>query len=212
MSLPLLLIFGSGGHAAVVADAVIASGTMRIAGFVDHKTDRLGDEVLGFPVVGVPRDALNGKIKHDRFIVGIGDNEARARVFHEALMAGLRPASVVHPTAIVAASATVGDGTLVCAGSVVNVEARLAQNIIVNTRASIDHHCLVGDHAHVAPGVTLGGTVEVAEGALVGIGAAVLPGKVIGRWSVVGAGAVVTNAVVDGMTVTGTPARPLTRG
>ncbi|MCS7300843.1 MAG: acetyltransferase, partial [Fimbriimonadales bacterium] len=100
---------------------------------------------------------------------------------------------------------------LVCAGVVVQPDARIGRHCIVNTAASVDHDCTIADFVHVAPGARLAGGVKVGEGVLLGVGCCVLPGIQIGAWSVVGAGAVVTEDVPDGVVVVGVPARAIRR-
>jgi sugar O-acyltransferase (sialic acid O-acetyltransferase NeuD family) len=115
----------------------------------------------------------------------------------------------VHPTAIVAPTASIGEGTVVLHGAVVQANARVGRHVLVNTAASVDHDCVIGDYAHVSPHATLCGHVEVGEGTHIGAGAVVIPSVRIGRWSRVGAGAVVVRDVPDHTTVVGNPARPL---
>lgn len=51
--------------------------------------------------------------------------------------------------------------------------------------------------------------VSIEDSAFVGIGSIILPGVTIGKGAVVGAGAVVTRSVEPGVTVVGSPARPV---
>src|SRR4051812_36773070 len=147
------------------------------------------------------------EIDHDGVVVAIGDNAVRKKHFDELKAGGGRLVTARHPATTIASDVRIDEGSMLCAGVIVNTQARIGANTIVNTAASVDHHCSIGDHVHLAPGVRLGGGVEVGEGALIGIGAVVLPGIRIGPWATVGAGAVVTSDVDAGTTVVGVPAR-----
>ena len=125
--------------------------------------------------------------------LAIGDNGARLRLDGE--IAGRAWAVLVHPSAMVHGSASLGDGTLVCTSVVVHPDARVGRHVILNTAAVIEHDAAIGDFVHVAPNVTLAGDVTIGEGAMVGAGSVVVPGRRIGAWSVVGAGTVVTTDV-----------------
>lgn len=194
-----LLVIGAGGHAKVVVDAAREAG-FEIAGVLGRPGDPA--EVLGIPV------AMDGSaIDADVFIVAIGDNTARAAAFAAGLEAGLVPATVIHPSAILADEIEIGRGTFAAAGVVVNVHARIGENVILNTGCTVDHDCLIGDHAHLGPGANLCGGVTVGEGTLLGVGSCALPKATIGAWTTIGAGAAVTGAIGDGVTAVGVPAR-----
>jgi sugar O-acyltransferase (sialic acid O-acetyltransferase NeuD family) len=194
-----LLVIGAGGHAKVVIDAARCAG-FEIAGIVGREGDPA--EVLGIPV---SHDATD--IASDEFIVAIGDNAARAHHFYEYRAHGLEPASVVHPSAVIARGVGIGAGTFVAAGVIVNVDAHIGANAILNTGCTIDHDCVIGDHALIGPTASLCGGVEIGEGVLLGAGSTVTPRTRVGKWSVIGAGAAVVSDLPDRSVCVGVPAR-----
>lgn len=116
-------------------------------------------------------------------IVAVGDNASRKREV-EALENSKFPI-LIHPKAWASPSATIGEGTVIMAGAVVQAEALIGKHVIVNTGATVDHDAIVGDYAHIAPGAHLCGNVHVGEGALVGVGVGVAPNTKIPAWSLV---------------------------
>jgi UDP-perosamine 4-acetyltransferase len=114
---------------------------------------------------------------------------------------------VVAATATVGRDAELGAGTVVLEHAHVGPASRLGTGVIVNTGAIVEHDCTVGDGVHIAPGAVLLGGASVGARTLVGSGARVLPRVVVGADVTIGAGAVVTDAVPDGRTVVGVPAR-----
>ncbi len=203
-----IIIVGTGGHASVIADAIRAQTEFEIAAVCDDSASRIGAEFEQLTVTSFsdvdPRDVPWA-------IVAIGDNHARRTKAAEVQNLGFRLATIVHPSATVSPSATLGSGSVVFAGAVVNARAVLGDNVIVNTGASIDHHANVEDDVHVAPGARLAGDVTINRGAFIGMGACVLPGVSVGKNAVVGAGAIVVRSVQDEVTVVGTPARVIER-
>jgi len=196
-----LLIVGAGGHAKVVIDAAEKAG-IEIAGVIGTSGD--ASEVLGHPV-SFSREGIAA----DGFIVAIGDNATRARFFADHAAAGLRPASVVHPTTIVGADVVIGDGTFIAAGVILNAGARIGSDVILNTGCTVDHDCVVGAHAHIGPQVALCGGVSLGEGVLLGVGSCAAPRAAVGAWSIVGAGAAIVDELPAGTICAGVPARPL---
>jgi sugar O-acyltransferase (sialic acid O-acetyltransferase NeuD family) len=137
--------------------------------------------------------------------LGIGDNAGRIAVFSRIEPRHMPP--LIHPSAVVAESASVAPASVVLACAVVNANARLGQATIINSGAVVEHDCEIGDAVHVAPGAVLTGGAQVSSGAWIGAGATVLPGISIGRDTVVGAGAVVTTDLPPACTAVGVPAK-----
>ncbi len=208
-----LLIAGAGGHARVVVDAAqrahvqgSLASTQQVL-IIDDNPALHGVHVLGVEVVAnIPADAEGAFSFH----VAIGNNAARECKFSE-LAEWFAPASVIHPHASVAESATLGDGSFVAAQAVIGPQAKLGEGCIVNHGAVIDHDCVLGAFCHVAPNATLAGHVRLGQRVLVGAGANLLPGITVGDDCVIGAGAVVLHDIGGGSTQAGVPARTINK-
>lgn len=195
-------LVGAGGHARVVHDVLVRSGATVLAVSGDARGPAWGVPVLD-------DDELAALVAGTGTVValGIGDDARRSRLLQWAVECGLPLPPVVASTATVAASATLGAGTVVLEHAHVGPSARLGRAVVVNTAAVVEHDVVVGDGSHVAPAAVLLGAVEVGAGTLVGSGATVLPGIRVGDRAVVGAGAVVVADVPEGVVVVGVPAR-----
>jgi sugar O-acyltransferase (sialic acid O-acetyltransferase NeuD family) len=209
-----LVLLGGGGHAKVLLDCLEQLHPGWAVAVLDPDTALHGTRLLGARVLG--GDDLAGPLAEAnsglRFAVGVGaarSTALRTRLFENALEAGLRPLSLVHPTACVSRWAVIEEGAQILAGAIVNAGARVGANTIINTGAIIEHDCIVGRNAHVATGACLAGAVRVGDGAMIGIGAVVRQGQSIGATAMVGAGAVVVGDIAPGTLVAGIPARPL---
>ncbi len=192
-----IAVFGAGGHGKVVIDAIRRLPAMVVACVVDDRP-MPGMEILGEAVIGGREALLGRKGELDGVIVAIGDNRDRARVAEWLVAQDFVLATVAHPAAVVARSATIGAGCLFMPGAVVNACARIGANVIVNSGAIVEHDCEVGENAHIAPGAVLCGEVCIGAGTLVGAGAVVLPGVRIGRGLLVKAGAVAVRDMENG--------------
>lgn len=203
------LVFGAGGHARVVIDAIELQAEYRVAGIVDPDAPA-GSELMGYPVLG-PDSELVEIVRTtgvNSGIVAIGDNRLRRTVVESIL--SLCPdfsfITAIHPKATVARNVSIGYGALVMPGVIVNAASVVGDHVILNSQSVVEHDCRIGDFVHIAPGTILAGEVQVDDGALVGLGSRVLPGKSIGRSATVGAGGVVVCDVPKNETWFGAPA------
>lgn len=202
-----IFVFGASGHAKVVIDVVEKQGRYDIAFLADDDTSLKHSEVYGYQVIGGKEELLAETIR--KGIVAIGSNQARCRVAAWLIDNGFELVCAVHPSAQLARGVTIGDGTVLMAGALVNSDSSIGRNVIINSRASIDHDCTIGDSVHIAPGSVLCGNVTVGEGSFICAGATVIPNLGIGRNVTVGAGSTVIRDVPDDLTVVGSPAKAI---
>ena len=208
-SKPKLAIWGASGHALVVADIVRLQGVYELIGFIDD----VNPEKHGMPLQGVT--VLGGREILDQLldmgitniILGFGDCKARLRLSDFVLNKGFTLATVIHPQSVIASDVSIGQGTVIVAGSVINPGSEIGNNVIINTCSSIDHNCIVSDGVHIAPGVHIGGEVYIGQGSFVGIGTSIKDHIRIGENTLIGAGSVVICDIPSNVVAYGNPAR-----
>jgi sugar O-acyltransferase (sialic acid O-acetyltransferase NeuD family) len=196
------VVVGAGGHAKVVLAALDAAGTPADAVLDDNPT-RWGTLLLGVPVLGAV--AALASWPGVRAVLAIGNNRRRKELAET--YADIEWLTVVHPSAIVHASATLAPGAMVMWRAVVEPDARIGAHTIVNTGAAVCHDAVVGDYAHISVTSTLAGEARVGEGCFIGMNACVIGGAPVGAWTTIGAGASVVRAIPAGVTAVGVPAR-----
>lgn len=188
-----------------IAELAEDTGKFEVVAFVENlDPERCRETLEGRPIVWI--DDV-GELAADHLAVcGLGTT--RRRIFAEqAAERGLRFATVIHPTARVPASSTVGEGSIVSAGAVLGARSVLGRHVFVNRGVLVGHHTEVGDYASLMPGANVAGFCRIGEAAYVAIGAVVVERTSVGAGSVVGAGAVVTTDVPERVQVVGTPAK-----
>jgi sugar O-acyltransferase (sialic acid O-acetyltransferase NeuD family) len=205
-----IVLFGSSGHATVIADIIEKEGLYNILGLIDANqptgTNCSGHEVLGsdeeLPQL-IEKHSLEGGI------IAVGDNWIRHSIAQKILK--LIPDFIffkaIHPSAQIANQVNLKRGTVVMAGAVINSGSEIGEFCIVNTKSSIDHDNFFADYSSIMPNAATGGNVKVGEFSALGMGASILHQVQIGKHSVIGAGSVVLKNVSDHSVVYGSPAR-----
>jgi sugar O-acyltransferase (sialic acid O-acetyltransferase NeuD family) len=188
-----LVIIGASGFGREIAWVVErinrVSPTFDFLGFCDDAEEQRRGEWGGIPLLGLV-EGVAARLGRVAFHCAIGNNRARQAVTMRAIAAGLEPATLVDPSAVIAPDAEVGKGCYIGIGSVVSTETQLGLGIIVNHHVTVGHGVRIGDFAQLCPGVCVSGGCEIGEGALFGTLAGTIPLKRVGAWATVGAGMV----------------------
>jgi serine acetyltransferase len=105
----------------------------------------------------------------------------------------------------------IGEGVILCAGSIATVNIRFEPFCLVGVSCTIGHEAVIGRGCVLNPMVNISGGVELGSGVLVGTGAQILQYIKVGDGARIGSGAVVTRDVNADTTVVGIPAKDVTK-
>lgn len=200
-----VVLYGSTSSIIVDVEETCARLGLAIAAIVKNVA---GDDfaLSGAPIIAA--DDVPAALTSLPFAVPIFGPAHRRHASEDARRRGFeRAATLIDPTAMVAASTTIGPGGYVNCGVAIGGAARIGAFVFVNRSASIGHHADVGDFVSIGPGAHIAGGVRLGLGAVVSTGAVILPRITIGSNSVIGAGSVVTEPVPDRCLVVGNPGR-----
>lgn len=207
-----LIIIGGGGAGLEALLVAQRSGEAEwnILGFADDSTALQGRTLVGVPVMG----SIDAVMKLHAgaevwFHCAIGSNPTRERLAGAWEAGGFRAATLVDPTAVVAASATIGAGSFIAPQVFVGPEAKIGRHCLINVGASVGHHSVCGDYAQACPGARISGHCELGAGAFIGSNGVVAPGLTIGPKAVVAAASLAARDVPAGGTALGVPAKIL---
>lgn len=210
-----LIVVGGGGIGRETLELVnavnaVSPGRYRVAGVAD---DSLSEENLALvedlavpylgPVAALPTVSSAGC----RFVIGIANPAIRRRLDAAMLAKGYAPAILIHPSATVGSSVTLGPGSIVCPGARLTTNIVTGRHVHLHVNTTVGHDSRLADFVSLYPQAGVAGNCELREGATVGSNASVLQGLELGAESFVGAGAVVVRNVAAGSVVKGVPAR-----
>jgi sugar O-acyltransferase (sialic acid O-acetyltransferase NeuD family) len=142
------------------------------------------------------------------FSIAIGNpnGDVRLKLSKKLLKEGLKPISLIHPSAIIDKTAVIGEGVQIMAGVIIQARVIIGKQCIINTKASVDHEVVIGNGCEIGPGATLCGNIVLKENVWIGAGSTILPRLHIGNNSIIGAGSVLTKNVDSNHLYYGVPA------
>jgi sugar O-acyltransferase (sialic acid O-acetyltransferase NeuD family) len=209
---PKILLIGAGGHGRVVLDLLLQAREYQVAGIIDLK-ERIGDKVLGVPVIGTDKDLpvlFKKGIKHCFISVGsVGEAGLRVKLYEVARRSGFAFPNLIHPSACISRRALFGEGNYIGPGVIINVNAVIGNQCIINSGAIVEHDCRISDFAHISPGVYISGGVSVGEQSHIGIGSSIIQNLRIGARTIIGAGSVVTKNIRGSVIAYGNPCKEI---
>lgn len=107
--------------------------------------------------IGKVKDMALYAPKYDGVFVANGNNVVRQQICEQLKQVpGATLIKLVHPTAYVSPSATIGHGTVVEPKAVINTNSRIGQGCIISVGTIIDHDCEIGDFCHINAGMVCG--------------------------------------------------------
>lgn len=196
-----LVILGAGGHAAVLAELLLAAGRQIIVVVSPEPIKK------GSPLAGLARLASDEELlatyqpEQVELVNGVGSipgNNTRWKLFEYFTERGYHFANVISPHAILSNYLELAEGVQIMAGAIVQTQAKIGANSLINTGAIIEHDCIIGAHNHIAPSVTLSGGVVTEAKVHIGTGASVIQGIHIAQEAIVGAGTTIARDVPAG--------------
>lgn len=198
------VVLGYSGHGYVVID--VLRHKYEVIGYCGF--EEAVDNPYKLPYLGLEsKPDVQDVLKNHSVFLGMGENKIRAKVFELLTQQGVACPTLIDYSARVSTLATIGQGTTVLPGAIVNACATIGNAVICNSTSVIEHECTIGDYVHIAPGAVLAGNVKVGKYSFIGANAVVKQGITIGSHVIIGAGAVVVNDIPDGCTAYGNPAK-----
>lgn len=208
-----LIIFGASGFGREVAWLVErinkVSPTWNLLGFLDDNDDIQGENINGYKVLG-KIDAVTS-YPDAYFVCAIGAARTRERIIESmiALNPNIKFGTVIDPTVEMSDLVTIGEGTIICAHTIITVNITIGRHVIINLDCTVGHDAEIKDFVTLYPSVNVSGITNIGHAVELGTGMQIIQGKSVGDYSIVGAGAVVVKDIPEKCTAVGSPAKPI---
>jgi sugar O-acyltransferase (sialic acid O-acetyltransferase NeuD family) len=208
-----LILVGGGAFARElicwIEDAVDLGVGRKVTGFLDEDPKAL--EKLAYPYEPKWISTIDDYIpkKGDELIIAIGDPVGKFKVVSKLKGKGAKFTKFIHPSAVIAKSAILGEGVVICPQALVSSDVQVGDFVMVNCLSSMGHDVVVGNYSTLSGHVDLTGYVQVGEGVFFGTGAKVIPKVKIGAGAKIGAGTTIIKSVTENSVMYASPTKRL---
>lgn len=208
-----LYIIGAGGFGREVAWLVERINkkekAWNLKGFLDDNKLLHGKQEGGYPVFG-GTELLQKTDLQTWVVCAVGAAQIRKKIINKVQKSeNVKFATLIDPGVILSDRVAIGEGSIICAGSILTVDIQIGKHVIVNLDCTVGHDACLHDFVTVYPSVNISGYVEAGECVELGTGTQIIQGKHIGAQTIVGAGAVVVKDLPEKCTAVGSPAKPI---
>ena len=152
--MPNLLILGAGGFGQMVYESAVSTRQFDSIAMLD-------DASKDSRVIGKLVDYKELRREYPCAVAAFGSNKMRLQWVQKLLEADFVVPTIIHPSAVVSPSATIGAGSFVMQRAVINTNTRLGMACLVNSGAIVDHDTVVREGAHIGLGSVVKANCQV---------------------------------------------------
>tara|TARA_B100000989_G_C19493122_1_gene450753 strand:- start:746 stop:1372 length:627 start_codon:yes stop_codon:yes gene_type:complete len=194
-----LVIIGKGNHSKVVLEMIKEKKNLKLILHIDGKNLNKLKEIY--------KKTRKKLYCH----IAIGSNYVRGKTYRKLIkhFPRIKFISLKSKKSIISKITSIGEGSLVMPGVIINTHSQIGKNCIINTGSIIEHDNFFGDFTSCGPGVVTGGNVKVEKFSHLGIGSVILNDCKIGLNTIIGANSTVTRNCEKNCTYIGSPAKKI---
>lgn len=190
-------LIGSGGFAREIRAAMKMPD---IQFFVDDKYEDLDNNILGLSKFN-PKEYM--------VAVAIGDPIVRYNII-QSLPKETKYFTFIDPTVqIHDDNVQVGEGSIICAGTIITTNVKLGKHTHLNLLTTIGHDTQIGDYFTTAPGSKISGNCTIGDCVYVGTNSSIKEKIIVCSGVTIGSNATVVKHIVESGTYVGVPTKKI---
>lgn len=174
-----LYIIGAGGFGREVAWIVerinSIKPTWNLKGFIDDNETLWGSKEGEYHVFGGCE--YLSTLEDVYAVCAVGSSNVRKKIIEKLKDTSVKFATLVDPSVLYSNSVKIGEGAIVCAGTIITVNVNIGDHVIVNLDCTIGHDAVIDDFVTIYPSVNVSGNVLIGECSELGTGTQIIQGK-----------------------------------
>lgn len=206
-----LYIIGAGGFGREVAWIVerinSIKPTWNLKGFIDDNETLWGSIEGEYHVLGGCEHLST--LEDVYAVCAVGSSNVRKKIIEKLKDTSVKFATLVDPSVLYSNSVKIGEGAIVCAGTIITVDVNIGDHVIVNLDCTIGHDAVIDNFVTIYPSVNVSGNVLIGECSELGTGTQIIQGKKVISNTIIGAGAIVVKDCIESGTYVGSPAKKI---
>lgn len=210
-----VILIGGRGTAIVIADQIFDAHhrfgvNIEVLGLALDDISG-GDTISGYRILCPIKELYSRYGKYDdvKFIYSLYRPDVireRTQILMDLNIPSEKFCNFIHPSAMIAKSASLGYGNVLLANVVVNSNARIGNFNTVNSGTLLGHDIIVGNNNYIAGQVCVGSGLEIGNENFIGLNSSIRNGIKFGNNNIVGMSSNVTKDVSDNNILYGNPA------
>src|SRR5690554_863008 len=204
-----IYLIGVGNYTEVIIELAQDCG-FNIKGLYHYNHERLGEKVLGYPIIGCTEDLYQKDITGKNFAVTMGNNKMRHEIASKLRNLGAHTPNLIHPKAFISPSATLGQGCFIHLNAKISTNCTLGNDCVIDFNSLVAHHATLADACYMSSLAMVGSYCNIGERVLLGMNSLIIPLNLsIGNDCIVGAKSNVTKSFPEKCVLVGNPARKI---
>ena len=202
-----VVIVGAGGFGRevtwLIEDNNSENQEWNILGYISNEDQ----PYLKYPVLGDDNWILNYD-KELNVVCCIGNADLREKIITKYQQnKNIKFPSIISRHAIVGSNVRIGNGVIICAGTILTVNVKVSDFSIINLDCTLGHEAVLGEFVTVYPSVNISGGVTIGNNCELGTGSTIIQGISIGNHTIIGSSSAVVRDIPSWSTAVGVPSK-----
>jgi sugar O-acyltransferase (sialic acid O-acetyltransferase NeuD family) len=145
------------------------------------------------------------------FIIGFGGSNRTDCIEALKKYSNFKPFTVIHPSAVIAPSAKIGEGCFIQPNATISTNVQLGDHCLVNYNVSVGHDSVLADNVFIQPGARVSGNCKIGANTLIGSNSFVYQNVKVGEGCLIDALTYIHDDVPNKMVVSSRYSGPISR-